>query len=75
MRHFQRDRSQHDHPAARCIAQQYSSATAVSLSSHSREEKHSARVSRLFIIFTLLKPHSTETAELGIALSRVSICM
>jgi hypothetical protein len=51
----ERDRPQHDHPAARCIAQQYSSATAVALSSHSREEKHSARVSSLSNCFYSFK--------------------
>jgi len=40
------DRPQHDCPAASVIAQQYSSATAISLRSHCSMEKFGARLKK-----------------------------
>jgi hypothetical protein len=43
------DRPQHDRPATFVIAQQYSSATFVSMRFHSRKEKFGVRLKNLII--------------------------
>jgi hypothetical protein len=48
------DRSRHDCPIACVIAQQYSSATFVSLRIHSRKEKFGARFKIVTILFLFL---------------------
>jgi len=48
---LEHDRPQHDSPAARVIAQQYSSATFVSSCSHSRKEKFVALLKKCYFNF------------------------
>jgi hypothetical protein len=57
------NRPQHERPAACVIAQQYSSATFVSLRTHSRKKKNSAYIFKMFLFhFNFLKLYDYEIA-------------
>ena len=60
---LEHNRPQYERPAACIIAQKYSSATFVSLRSHSRKKKNSACIFKMFLFhFNFLKLYDYEIA-------------